>query len=376
MSFNLGGCLIGYGVKKKNGTFRKVLFNKPIHNTITKHCLNNLLTFDGTNAKVTENFIGNHESLFVKSANTSTRYGVINSCALGTGTGTTSVNDNELKNRITNITAVKKTGSGWCGTYIDNTNAVIKLRISHTHIITQNFTIKEIGWYNQQWNTDNYQLSARVQLDEFISVEAGDEFYSIYEIQVGFQGVEKFTDFAGLGGGIKVNDINYNDSSSIGSHYGCFPRINSNGNGHTNLGYGNQFVQMAIVFQPYNINKLATYANATYSPFIAYYSNTNKLTPFISWNINNDQSISNIAITDSVVKDYIEDSFYRDVEFIVPQTFFSGKTIYAVSTFGTRYRFGAFDENDNFTPVPVTINSSLRVKVRQSWSTDRLSPAE
>lgn len=32
----LGGALIGYGIKKRNGEEKKVIFDKPIHNTITK----------------------------------------------------------------------------------------------------------------------------------------------------------------------------------------------------------------------------------------------------------------------------------------------------------------------------------------------------
>lgn len=108
----LGGALIGYGIKKRNGEEKKVIFDKPIHNTITKSCLNNLLTFDGTNATPTTNLTGNYLSLFVKSAQASERYGVFNSSALGDGTGETSVNDTELKHRVTDVTSTKKTGSG------------------------------------------------------------------------------------------------------------------------------------------------------------------------------------------------------------------------------------------------------------------------
>ena len=180
MNAKLGGCLIGYGLKKKNGEFTKVIFDKPIHNTITKHCLNNLLMFNGDNTLPSNNNghnVANNESIFVKSANTSERYGVFDHCGLGNGTGTTDVNDTELKNLIGEITRTKKSGSGWCGTTIDSASANIKLRISHTHNITNNFTITEIGWFNRIYPSGEFTLSSRVQLDIPITVENGDTFF-------------------------------------------------------------------------------------------------------------------------------------------------------------------------------------------------------
>lgn len=354
----LGGALIGYGIKKRNGEEKKVIFDKPIHNTITKSCLNNLLTFDGTNATPTTNLTGNYVSLFAKSSLTSERYGVFNSAALGDGTGETSVNDTELKHRVTDATSTKKTGSGWCGTSIDYTNAVIKLRLSHKHNITSNFTVKEIGWYNQKWQELFYSLSARVQLDEGISVESGEEFYSIYELTIQFQDVERFSDFAGLGvGGYKVNA-----QDVFSDQYVSIPCIN--GNGIATLRLNESF--------PGQLRTEMNYINS----YLAF----NSLFKYLTVDWDKKKTIATIfppgtpSYGDVNFKDYVTDSFFRDVEFTVPQNAFSSP-VFGIVVNGTFYRFGTFDEQDNFTPTPITINGALKITSRQRWSTDLLTPA-
>ena len=358
-----GGCLIGYGLNKKDGSFKKVIFDKPIHNTITKHCLNNLLTFDGTDALPSGNYIGNQLSIFVKSSQTSDRYGVINFCALGDGTGETSINDYDLKHRVTSYTSTKKTGSGWCGTSINRQDAIIKMRVSHTHTITNAFTIKELGWYNAVniGGVLNYTLSARVQLEEFIDVEEGDEFYSIYELTVGFQGIERFDDLAGLGSGYKVNA--WMDANT---RYTCFPIINSNGFPTNDTGSSTPTYYyehgLVYIYTPWLIN---SYGARTVT------SNLNKLKPFLGDYAAAYMNDGSYSVT---VKNYEPDSFYREVVFTFDVSMTSGLTIYGFILNGTLYRFGSFDENDNFTPTPVNINGALKITVRQSWSTDLLSP--
>lgn len=382
MNAKLGGCLIGYGLKKKNGEFKKVIFDKPIHNTITKHCLNNLLTFDGTDAQPTANYTGNWLSLFVKSSQTSNRYGVINSCCLGDGTGETLVNDTDLKHRVSAQTTTKKTGSGWCGTTFDNNNAIIKLRISHTHAISQDFTIKEIGWYNaiNESGVLNYTLSARVQLDEFIDVENGDTFYSIYELSISFQDVEKFSDFAGLGvGGYKVNAGN-NDGNAY------FPLIDENG---VPTGHGTSNIQRfcPVIYPPYMVNvKISTSSYGAYDHSSVCFgtNDIDKKKPFIVpqgygqygfFNFGGNRGAVTSASDEIITyKSYTADSFRRDYDVVF--TFPSSSNLYyGFICNGTFYRFGTFDESDNFTPTPVTINGALRLTVRQSWSTDLLTPA-
>lgn len=369
MNTKLGGCLVGYGLKKKDGTFKKVIFAKPIHNTITKHCLNNLLTFDGTNAAAPiinsdNNRAANWGSLFVKASDIqATRYGVFNSCALGDGTGETSVNDTELKHRVTNATPTKKTGSNWCLTTFENNSAQIKLRVSHTHTIDTDFTIKEIGWYNQTWSELSYTLSSRVQLDEFIDVENGDEFYSIYEITVSFQGVEKFNDLAGLGGGLKTNAI-YNNSDFI-----SFPLISSSGNGYVRKSATNNYFTSILLDRAMTC-PIPWFMDSLAGAVCVVKTNLPKLTPFLTNSIYQFGSYS----YSRTLKDYTPDSFYRDTELLVNPSATTGN-IYAIEAMGTIYRFGTFDENDVFTPAPVTIDGALRLTVRQSWSTDLLTPA-
>lgn len=363
MNAKLGGYLVGYGLKKRNGEEKKVIFERPIHNTITKSCLNNLLTFNGTNAKPTQNQEGNYLSLFFKSTQSSDRYGVFNSCCLGDGTGETSVNDTDLKHRVSEQTTTKKTGSGWCGTTIIDSDAIIKLRVSHVHNINSNFTIKEIGWYNAILGGGilNYTLSSRVQLDNFVDVEGGDEFYSIYEITVQFQDVERFNDFGVFGSGYEVNALcTYHYGNSI---YYFFPLIDQNGIPYVagNTANFNRYIQFAIIWSDYFVKAKTIRIN------------WNKLKPFIS----NETSLrDNMASSYQVhkINDYIIDSFSRTEELVLSETML-GANIYSLSVNGTLYRFGSFDENDNFTPTPITINSALKITVRQSWSTDLLTPA-
>lgn len=361
MNAKLGGYLVGYGLKKRNGEEKRVFFDRPLHNTITKHCLNNLLTFDGTNAKPTQNQEGNYLSLFVKSSQASERYGVFNSCCLGDGTGETSVNDTDLKHRVSEQTTTKKTGSGWCGTTIINNDAIIKLRVSHVHNINSNFTVKEIGWYNAILGGGklNYTLSSRVQLDNFVDVESGDEFYSIYEITVQFQDIERFKDFGVFGSGYKVNGLcTYVYGANT---YYFFPLINENGIPYINLSYEDRYIQFSIIWSDY-IVKAKTIRK-----------NWNKLKPFISGELSLRGYISS-SYQVSKINDYIIDSYARTEELVLAETML-GSNIHSLSANGTLYRFGSFDENDNFTPTPITINGALKITCRQSWSTDLLTPA-
>lgn len=375
----LGGALIGYGIKKRNGDEKKVIFDKPLHNTITKSCLNNLLTFDGTNATPTTNLPGNYLSMFVKSSQASNRYGVFNSAALGDGTGETSVNDTELKNRITDATSTKKTGSGWSGSSVVLSDAILKIRIAHTHSINQNFIVKEIGWYNQKWQELVYSLSARVQLDEGIPVESGDEFYSIYELTIEFQDVERFSDFAGLGvGGYKVNGYQYADSRLGG------PMLDSNCipySGVTHSGGSGSSYPRPKFFPVYMVGKAFGPNDFKFQYMYKVTGNFNKLKPFQTDAIPTfTEPVSNPPfnfLQDVTIKDYTQDSFYRDFSFTVSPGFwvYESSPIYGLIVNGTFYRFGTFDEQDNFTPTPITINSALKITCRQRWSTDLLTPA-
>lgn len=374
MNMKLGGCLIGYGLKKKNGEFTKVIFDKPIHNTITKHCLNNLCLYNGISNKIGpayNNSYGYKEwaSLFVKGKNlngSSSRYGVFNFCGLGNGTGTTSVDDVNLKNNVGIITDTKKTGQNWCGWNFDNTNAIIKNRVSHIHTITENFTITEIGWFNKIYPDGAFELSSRVELNEPVNVNAGDEFYTIYEIAVQFQFKNIIKNSLFGCDLLQTNGIFY---CSFGNgQVFPFPCIDGNGQGVTNNRSGgitgttnetpNDLRYRGFNFPIFQTpNKLFLFNN-----------NYNKENSFI-YNQTLDWTTPNFSEN---VLDYEIDSFHVDSEFTIAQT---AGNFYAIGIYGTLWRFGTFDENDNFTPTPITISNALKITVRQSWSTDLLPPS-
>lgn len=372
MNAKLGGYLVGYGLKKRNGEEKRVIFDRPIHNTITKSCLNNLLTFDGTNSVPTTDLEGNYNSWFVKSSQNSQRYGVFNSCCLGDGIGDTSVNDADLKHRVTEQTTTKKNGAGWCGYTIDGANSVIKLRVSHAHSISQDFTIKEIGWYNaiSQGGLLNYTLSSRVQLDEFVDVESGDEFYSVYEISIGFQKEEVVNDVNLFGVPYKkINGLysptNWNKFSipvwgtdcipySNGStSYGdypyitiCPPYLNKNFFGYNNIAGPN----------------ICKVSGGTWNGNIPVYFTNNSYLTFAN------SYISNID-----VKNYEQDSFRRDVEYLLAPGW-GGQNEKGICLNGTVYLFGHY-ESGVWVEETVDLSNQLKITNRMSFSTDLLTPA-
>lgn len=365
MNTKLGGYLIGYGIKKKNGEIKQVIFDKPIHNTITKHCLNNLLTFDGTDTTPTGNYLGNYLSLFVKSSQASERYGVFNSSALGDGTGSTNTNDGDLKHRVSDCTREKKTGSGWCGTYTDlYPNSIIRLRISHKHTITDSFTVKEIGWYNENYTNHQYLMTARVILDYPVPVEAGEEFYSIYELHLTVDPRTKFN-IAGYEGikeafGVPCRaTYAYDTQNYFPTHNeNCIPSI------------GDKMDKSCSFFPIYLATRSA-------NPYNGAYEKQNWLkdpglktdAPGSYWYTTNNFNALNYTAN---VKPYVADSFYRDVDFVFSKTWTND--LWGFAFLGTLYRFGTFS-GDTFTPSTVQIDSALKITVRQSWSTDQLAPS-
>jgi len=380
----LGGALIGYGLKR-NGVEHRVMFDKPIHNTITKHCLNNLLMFNGGNGLASDNLQGNMLSLLVKSEAASGRYGVFNFSALGSNGSSTSTDDVALKDRKSDYTSTKKGGVGWCGTSIDSANAIMNIRISHKHIISSSFTIREIGWFNRIYPDGEYSLSARVVLDKPLDVEDGDEFYSIYELHVGFQDVEVIDDFFGLGPAIVTNGCFVtNNSSDITPN---FPAINTSGNPYLNQtawsNPGTYAYDMAPVYRPPYLTaqgSYTSYGRTTYFPY-SFYENAGAIMNFFTTNVpkfkpflyNYIHQRPGVFLSDLSVKPYTIDSFYRDICINVSSSAFSSP-IYAISFLGSFVRFGSYNENNEFVPRTIQPTNNYRFTIRQSWSTDLLSP--
>lgn len=344
----------------------RVELKKPVHNTITRHCLDNLLTFDGTDSIPSGNSVGNWLSMFVKSSDESGRYGVINACALGDGTGATSVNDTELKHRVTAHTMTKKVGSGWCGTREYSGDGVLKFRISHTHVIEEGFTVREIGWYNASYPGLDYTLSARVQLDKPVEVLSGEEFYSIYELSIGFQKREAFS----LLGNVGCSEMCGHTStrmSNAGLLY--FPYIDTSGlpYNHTKTSNSNITHGDSSYFNPIYLGAVTSHTCS----FV--YTGWDKAYGFQQSSLQMGAVVSDLAFG-QVVKGYVPGSFYRDVELNIEKGW-TDANMYGFLLFGTLFRFGTLGNDGSFTPSPAVLPNSLKITLRQSWSTDLLTPA-
>ena len=191
-------------------------------------------------------------------------------------------------------------------------------------------------------------------------------FFSIYEITVQFQDIERFSNLSNLNlTGYKVNGIIKSSQSSV--TFG-FPYINENGNGYITGPQNNK-----VYFTPIYVGSVLPYSSNPYggSLFLTAKFDINKTNAFLIQNTEfNNIPYSNISVN---VKDYNLDSFYREEELIIGANNL-GSNIYSIFVNSTMYRFGIFDENDNFTAVPVNITTPLKITYKQSWSTDRLQP--
>lgn len=377
-SYKLGGRLVGYGIKR-NGIESVVMLNKPIHNTITKSCLDNLLMHNGSNA-LPSGYEYNTRvyqvipSLFISNYNlTGTqgqRFGVFQFCALGNGTGATSVDDTDLHNRLTDYSNVAPTGNTWNGGTLDSTNHILICRRSHTHTIASDMVVTEIGWFHRIYPSGAYSLSSRVVLDSPITLHSGDVFYTIYEWVVSITPKTEHSDWFGLGPVVEFGMIGSLSNSGSDCSY---PSVDRNGAGSLVGTYADKnWPIMEPVFTPnvagdaYNehpgINTIIIADRDTESMWGSYVTNGYK--------------IGYPNIIGMVTSDYTPGSFYRERSFTVSPGFAGGNSIYSWFLNGTVYRFGKW-ENGVFTAMPFTPSSSdsYRITVRQSWSTDLLTPS-
>lgn len=351
-NLKVGGYLMGWALKKKDGRYIENRFKKPIHNTITKSCINNLFKFNANDSvppNISNDYYGSN--WLVTASGTNHRYGILNYCALGSGTGETSVDDIDLKNRVTSYTDVKQAGTNWCGSGKDVNNGISWSRISHVHTITENFTIKEIGLYFRTYGTDNYTLSARVQLDEPVSVENGDTFYSIYQIEFNYVHENEKLTLPYFG----VSWHNVNAYTSVCDS--ILPSINASGFGIPSYSGNNNLNNFAPLYAP-DLNGIK---------FNYYTSNSADI-------LNKSTNVfgSSFTITSKTILPYTDDYFYRDVELLIPAP---NVTIYGLFIARDAYRFGDYDENNNFVPNPWNGQRAIKIKIRQRISTDLLAPA-
>ena len=352
-NIKLGGCLIGWAIKKKDGSFYRHDFNTPIHNTITKSGVNNLFEFNGPGSSVSgsaENQYGTNW-LVTWNGSSNARYGIINSAALGDGTGATTVDDTDLKHRVSDYTTTKQPGSGWCGYGYNINNGYVWSRVSHIHAISQDFTVKEIGWYNRIYPNGEYTLSARVQLDEPVNVETGDTFYSIYQITFSLCSVAEKVILPHFGTAWHVvNGRAYDDAKRL------IPMISTGGYGlspETRNGYGAHapIYSSCCQFNYWGSN----YPSDILSPNGTIYSPNSSI----------------FTVTTKTLQPYVQDSFYRDMDVLIAAP---GTPVYVLYLMRDVYRLGDFDENNTFVPNPWDGMKALKVTIRQRISTDLLQP--
>ena len=359
-NIKLGGYLVKWALKKKDGRYYERDCKK--HNTITKSCLNNLFEFNGPSSVVSNNY--NDYTAFNWLWNngisgTNTRYGVFNFCALGNGTGETSLDDTELKNKVGDYTSTK-----WAGQYYSSrntTNNTFSHRMAHAHTITDTFTIKEIGWFNRIYPDGVYSLSARVQLDEFVDVEQGDTFYTVYELVLHFP-TSHAVDIPILGKAISLQKNAENTAISDKPY--CFVQI------------GSSSIQIIGPSGGANCPKI----------YPAYCFGVTSL-----YNI--DQYLFNYMTTDNAnvevigqlpywasggqrpfavnLHAYTQDSFYRDIELSFVAV---NANVYSFVINGCILRLGEYDENNTFVPNPYYMDKALKFTIRQRISTDLLTP--
>lgn len=350
----VGGCLIGWALKKKDGRYFEKRFKNPIHNTITKSCINNMFEYNGAGSGSTNNYVG--YSFLVTYNGTNYRYGILNSCALGDGTGTTSVDDVSLKHQVGGYTTTKQSGSGWCGYGYSITDGFTWSRVSHKHTITENFTIKEIGWFFQVYPNGSYSLSARVQLDDFVPVETGDTFYSIYQIKFNYNHEAEKVNLPTFGTAWHiVNGRNYSGVDGtvvpVISEYGYGASVT------TREGYK----LLCPIFVPSN-NFDFKFWGSSYPAQILQPNGQIQGTPYAT----------SFTVTSKTDLPYTLDSFYRDTELLIaaPNT-----PVYAIHIMRNVYLLGDYDENNNFVNTPWNGQSAIKIKIRQRISTDLLTPA-
>lgn len=368
----LGGYLVAYGVIKKDGQKVEKWLKKPIHNTITKNMLNGLLQFNGDNTL--SSAASDSYFLWMKGPNTSsTRTGVINYAAYGTGTGETSVNDNDLKNKTSDYTSNHMSGTWYTGTHVINNdpdNAVYyRVAYQFTASATEQ-DVKEFGTFHRIEPNGAYKLTARVQLDDTLHLDVGDSPFFIYEIKISYTAIEDPFYIAGIGKYVKkINTIYGSTSPSYLNAPYC-------SNTNTNFSILNC-----------GLARFASYSTALWTQgngIVAGHQCVAGIISNITWPNGKtttsfypaQANLSMKASREIIVYDYTQDSFYRDCKLTMPEDWASDSDLYGVVFNGDAYQFGDMVDGV-FTPSPwhKDYGKELIINARQSYSTDLLTPA-
>lgn len=377
-NIKLGGELVGYGIKRRDGHVDETWLEKPIHNTITKYMLNALLQYNGDNA--TSNKEQDYRTVWARCYSTSSfgvRTGAINYAAYGDGTGETSTNDHELKNIIseytsTHITTNRSYTGFICLNNTEPVDPVLKFRTAYQFAAASEAqTIKEFGVFHKIEPNGVINMTARVVLDSPISLEAGESIFFVYEVTMSFTR-RKYIYLSNINK--YVEKVFYcrgenNNRQDFGRYCG-FPVSTSDNSIYLN------------------------YGRSKWPVFLTYSSNFNSGSCYglagVSWLTNNNSAYTGFWTGTSgptgdnygsyilptlTVKDYVQDSFRRDYELLINDLWADDTDINCFTINGDLYRFGDM-VGDIFTPSPWHKPSGkyLKITIRQSYSTDLLTP--
>jgi len=384
-SMKLAGYLVAYGIKHKDGTTETHELEVPIHNTITKHMLNSLLEFNGPNEQTqispdTRSYLLWTLPYSQTSVGNYHRSGSINYGAFGSGTGATSVADTDLKNRTSNIVMTRPAATDLdpYTSYIC-TSDTIKMRQSYLfQTVSENTTVNEVGTFHRIEPNGEFKMTARVQLDTPITLVAGDAFFFTYEIWVKFNVGPTLIEVPGIGTVRKTNTVK---SSSVGrqsfGRFASFPTACKYSEeimastGHTKLPAYTTFTEGQYNGQAGLNHVIAITSDTITNNGLVFGNNLPSITTYYNYD-------DGVNITPKI-KPYTEDSFYRDYELEFSTLWMPSGAIdqiWGLLINGDFYEFGSV-VNDEFVKAPWTrpANSIIKITMRQSWSTDLLTPS-
>lgn len=380
MSNKLAGYLVCYGVNKKCGKKEEYRLETPIHNTITKSMLNNLLMLNGTN-DVSNNIIDAY-SLFVKYSTPNIRTGVINYGAYGSGSGATDVNDTALKNKVSEYSDTRISGAYYNGNYADSANKVFKIRCSYSFLpAVQTCKIREVGTFHRVEPDGVYSLTARIPLENPIDIDTGDSFYFVYELHISFS-QEEIIEIPSINKYLRKNFYLAFGNDSWDSNQNAFPSVTTSGVAFIPDRYsldGFYYSNCLIKFPAYSNWYNGGYAGAIANGMIVVYpdlSNTGgRGGSFSSSCFIDSTSYQQSVHATMTIQDYTTNSFKRKHTITLDPQWCPDMDIYAFYSNGECYQFGDMN-NGVFTPSPwhKPNDTTLNVVFSQSWSTDLLTP--
>lgn len=189
-NIKLSGCLVGYGIKHKDGSVIYNWLDTPIHNKITSVGLDWLLKYRNDPDELTpSSLLGYHKRFLgtrrVNSGDTSV-YAPLTFCAYGSNNTSTVFTDTALKTLVSTYTDqlyVEHNESATESTFGTRVNSYGNHSYRVSHIFPQSnisTTVAEIGWFGKE-NTTYYMFS-RVVLQDPIQIGIDDQLIVTYEL--------------------------------------------------------------------------------------------------------------------------------------------------------------------------------------------------